>query len=172
MPRISFQTEKDLEDLVFKMLSNCDERISSIVPPYKHVTRQMNMDSYGIADIVTFSGCVNADGDIEFVAATVIELKNTEITKEALFQALRYKTFLLKHVNLIDEVSIVLIGTSINKSSEIVFAENLGDITLITFDMDENGIKFKHEHGYERVNVSEKIIDSIDMQLRELIKNV
>lgn len=42
MPRISFQTEKDLEDLVFKMPSNCDERISSIVPPYKHVTRQMN----------------------------------------------------------------------------------------------------------------------------------
>lgn len=172
MARISFQTEKDLEDVVYKMLSNGDDRLCSIIPPYKHVLRQLNMDSYGIADLVTFTGCLDSDGDIEFVTATIIELKNTEIKKEALFQALRYKTFLLKHINIVDEVSIVLIGSSIDKSSEIVFSENLGDITLITFGLNEDGISFKHEHGYVINTVSEKIIDNVDSLIRERLKNV
>lgn|SRR5574344_442256 len=178
MAKISFQSEKDFEDLLCEMIIKKNEKICSHLLNDEFLVRQFDLGVYGIADIVTFSGCVTYDENNKIdtlktvVEATVIELKNVPITRDALFQALRYKTFFKKHIPIVDNVEIVLIGPDIDTTSDLVFSEHLGDIKILTFNMSENGIFFEEVTGYVNRNLSEKTCSDATKLILEGFKNV
>lgn len=147
-------TEKDIEDLIFDDLSNnqgssCFERGLDIQTLWinenkRFYVRQLNLDKYGIADIVgvcRFSGCIYVD---------IIELKNRPIKPDDFNQVLRYKCGIKEVISNTFRthqstcINTYLVGPSIDDGHYI---HKFSDVNVYTFSYSLAGFEFEFNPG-------------------------
>lgn len=86
---IHFDSEKDLEDVIWNNLRYFDE-----LPEGEEKFRQPRLGDYGVADIITIQHC--ATQGVKIIHVHLIELKNTPLKYEHIGQCARYKRFFEK----------------------------------------------------------------------------
>jgi len=172
--------EKKLEDFVFDLMidygpEECRERGFYDCKDTTMYIRQLNLGSYGIADIIGFDLDMNKDLHL-YGKIQVFELKKQHINSATFFQALRYVKGIKRYLkevhscNTMDiSFEVVLIGTEIDSNSPFIY---LGDIfksvKLYTVDFDPlNGINFKK---HERYCIIEEDFPELDCLLTDIIR--
>lgn len=146
--------EKDIEDLLWSNLHDCELLISKGLPvdPGYHYIRQPELGGYGRPDIVGFYVNPKANG-ARTVNVIIIELKKEFINIDTLTQAYRYKTGIERFVEerypgkIYLSFSIFLIGKKLDKNSDFVFLlQSLREIRLFTYSLDfKTGILFEKQ---------------------------
>ena len=114
-----------------------------------HKLRQTNLGGYGISDILFLNHLYD-----DRYRVYVMELKKGEIGIDTFFQAIKYAKGIMnwcsiyrRDINI--DVHIVLIGSSIQKDTGFVYLADLfPSVSLYTFKIEYNGIKFNPHHGY------------------------
>lgn len=152
-------SEKEVEDLVFQDLTDCyginllrkglqlpfqtfHEQLKQ-TPSVKWV-RQLNLDPYGIADIVGFyryKGRIYVD---------LLELKACAIESTHFDQVFRYEkgieVYMRQTFNDVDcRINCILIGNGYNSGNYI---QNNSDITVASYHYDINGLNFDMTSGF------------------------
>lgn len=146
-------SEKQLEDMI--CLKNTDQlAIRGLdVFNHDHLLRQFNLGSYGIVDLVGIT-VNNNSGPLE-VSITIYELKKDEIGMSALGQLCRYKRAfenVLLEWEMEGDISIVLIGSKIEHSSNFVFAASFVDnLFIYTYDVSIEGLYFSEHNAKDFV---------------------
>ena len=163
-------SERKLEDMVFEILKNQDKYPDKFdfLEHSDLVIRQLNLNNYGIPDIVTFSYDV-----LEGFVVNIYELKKDKIGIGAFLQAVGYvkgiKSYFKKR-GYGDTMlfKICLIGKSVDTSGNFSFIPDLInfsnpdeqpfydmgmilDINFITYKMTINGLEFKYKNNYALV---------------------
>jgi len=158
-------TERDLEDMIYN--SDPDELESAGLPRWDNLLRQVNLGSYGIADLIDFK-VVSRDYSYD-VYVTIIELKKEKLSMDTIDQCLRYfkglETFfpfgLEKEVDkpiMLKKVDIVLIGNSVCLKSNFTYLLDFlyfNGVSAYTINLDFNGITFNRKFGYCQVDHKE-----------------
>lgn len=133
-------SERKLEDIVASRLKNYGNGIFD-GQEYTHVYRQFNFDPYGIADIVAFTEATPGGRS----CADIFELKKGRITLGTLSQAMRYKKAMDIYIEstgaFISTGRIYLVGGSMDSDLNNFIGEG-SNISVFTYDIDENGIFF------------------------------
>ena len=140
----------------------------------KKYYRQFNLREYGIADIV--GAVYGICGEDIYISVDIIELKKDRIDFNTFEQALKYyrgiDLLIDKTLSNIDidkkrrtvrkDMNIILIGTSIDTSSNFCFLSNIfPKVHLYTMSLDiEEGILFKYHEDYTIVDSN---IGNIDL---------
>jgi len=139
--------EKDLEDMI--CLENTDELRKRGLNTFSHekLYRQFNLGAYGIADLVGIS-TTRQRGHLE-VFITIYELKKDQIGFSALGQICRYQRAFddkLSDINAEVEITNVLIGSSIEMSSNFIYAAALiPGLICYTYTFDITGLNFNEQ---------------------------
>lgn len=112
-------SEKTLEDIVCEILKNQDKYPDkfNFLEHSDIVIRQLNLNNYGIPDIVTISFDI-----YEEAIVNIYELKKNDIDIQALVQALRYRQgvrSLFNYIGISCKINIFLIGKNFNNSNGI-----------------------------------------------------
>lgn len=151
--------EVELEDLVFNAPNQkLAQRGLRLIG---EKLRQVNLGSYGIADIVCINPTWGSNGLGKTLEIQVVELKKEVINQQTLMQAARYcnaiKRLLTEKLRIDSyciDISIVLIGKSIDTSSDFVYLlEFMPSLQVYTCSIDlDKGVRFKREHGYFMTN--------------------
>jgi len=120
--------------------------------------RQLRIGNYGVADLVGFDIDIAPNGKVG-ISATVYELKRGCIDIKALLQSCRYAAGLKHLVNIkFININIVLIGSSIDMSSEFVYLlDRLNNVDLYIAHLSMSGIEFEY------VNTNFGLVDKGDM---------
>lgn len=139
--------EKNLEDIVFDKRDTVHEK--GFPKFYKHAQRQFSLPSGKRIDIFTWE----VVGGKLF--ARIIEFKRTAITEDTLWQGIHYHDLLITITAgcFIDyDIDIILIGTDMYYSSNVMFAASLSDkIRLFEYQYSYDGIKFiEGDIGYSK----------------------
>lgn len=118
---MKFDSEKELEDLVFDQYNESSEVIIDGSCP-DFLFRQLSLGDYGICDLVSIDILSQKEKIIE---VKIYELKNGPITSDALIQVCRYRSGIEKAVSAIPgvtlhDVSLAVVGLSIDKSCYVV----------------------------------------------------
>lgn len=151
--------ETEIEDLVFKT-SNTKLSQRGLILKGKKL-RQVNLGSYGIADIVCINPTWGGFGFGKNLNIQVIELKKEAITEQTLMQAGRYctaiKRLLMSKLNVKSyemEIEIVLIGKSVNTSSDFCYLiDFIPNLQVYTYSIDlDKGVLFTRQKGYMMSN--------------------
>lgn len=150
--------EKDLEDIIWE--SDRDLLMDRGLYVTGHMKRQLRIGNYGIADLVTFKreyyGCNRSILEIN-----IYEIKRGDVGVAAFLQSMRYATGIRSYLEQrgIDNfnITITLIGDSLELSSEFVYIENFmsscgAEFNVYTYEYKIDGIKFKRESGYKMMN--------------------
>ena len=150
--------EKDIEDLIFEASQSQKgreillNRGLNICTPLK---RQVNLGSYGIADLI------DVIPDNTAISYNVIELKKVSLSIEDILQLSRYITGMNRFLreNTPDfanyhNVRGTLIGPDLKGTKDIGYLINqLYGIHVLTYNYDlEKGLKFTHLHGFHKSN--------------------
>jgi len=145
--------EKEIEDLI----CDCLDRDVSILRKrgltvYPYYIRQLELGSYGIADIVTFEKY----GSTLYVK--IFELKKEIIDTNTLVQAAKYAKGIdrmLKNYNIGNHgivYSFALIGKTIQRNGDFVFLCDMLNIDLYTYSIDmEYGVIFNKECNFHHI---------------------
>lgn len=154
--------EKELEDMLWDNLNSEEgmkklENRGLLFPKTGKYFRQLNLQKYGIADIVSFKR-MNIEGE-NVLAVTVIELKRDYINANTFDQAIRYckgiqhyvRSVRNKKINLIFRV--ILIGKEIDSDDSFCFLDEIISserfiLVNMTYKLSLEGITFKRETGY------------------------
>lgn len=164
--------EKDLEEIIF--YGERDELKNRGLDINGKVYRQLNIGSYGRADLVSFERSYEYEyiptGEIDKktggwnfleekerkLVFTVYELKKDVIDIDTLLQAIGYcrgiKRYITDNRNFpfYVDFKIVLIGRKISLSSSFCYFEDLfKNIEFYTYQYKIDGIYFKKERGYK-----------------------
>lgn len=160
--------EKELEGMLWDMLEDfrglLKDRGLPIEDDYDwHYYRQLNLNKYGIADIVGFKLVKLDNGKLD-IFVHIIELKKDEINYKALGQACRYAVGVM--YTLFEkykpeqcegaEISfrLSLIGTTFNENSDFVFLPTIVNCKCLVVDYYTayfcplEGISFKERGPY------------------------
>lgn len=147
--------EKDIEDMMFNAPK--DSLKHRGLKCFNHTTllRQVNLGAYGIADLIGFQ-YEKLDEFRTVSTVTVYELKKDGIGFSAFGQACRYISGLKKYFEIFKEESaptfyeIVLIGSSIELSSNFVYAASFNDfLSCYTYTFDYHGLLFNKQEMNE-----------------------
>jgi hypothetical protein len=156
--------EKDLEQIIFE--SGIDSLQEKGLDISGKLLRQMKIGNYGVADLISFSRPFNEYYKDRYILhkgmITIYELKRDKISISSFLQALGYVkgviSFLekkgIRHHYI---VNMCLIGREIDKNSSLIYIPELlyieeGSISFYTYQYNIDGIKFKHEYGYQLNN--------------------
>jgi len=153
-------SEKKLEDFIYKHLSGEDfypgfDEIREEENTPDFVFRQMNLGSYGIADIVTFN--INCDGSI---TADIYELKKNIIQVQDVIQVFRYKKGIKELFYKIErycKVYCFLIGSGVSDNEELsIGISEINNLFVYTYDIcPKNGIVLNgHNVVYQNKKIS------------------
>jgi hypothetical protein len=169
--------EKEIEDIVWeaKGVQLVERGLKLRLGAIKW--RQLNLGSYGIADIVTTKLIkkTNYKGGHEIsewiLWVDVIELKKDEINIAAYLQALEYckglHRFLRDAINLNVDFSykfnIILIGKKIDLNSSFCYmADFVENLQVYTYSIDlEKGVRFRSQRGFCQKESQESIPQSL-----------
>lgn len=163
--------EKEIEDLICESLDK-DPKIlhkRGLDIHYNYI-RQLNLGSYGIADIVSF--CKNG----RYIYIKIFELKKDIIDTSSLMQATRYAKGIDRILNEdfdlsnhYIEYSFALIGKQIQEKGDFVFLAEMLNIELYTYSISiDKGVVFKKHSGYFQHN---EMRGAFTMQQKKYIKN-
>lgn len=143
--------------------------------------RQVDLGSYGIADLIGFNVQPKQDG-FRYINVHIIEIKKEEVNSTTFFQAIRYARGItrliekkLKNTTCICGIS--LIGKTIDNKSDFVYLPDIcNNVALYTYSLDfQHGITFTREFDYYARNESFANIDNIRIaairMVSEQIKN-
>lgn len=165
MAKVIWSSEKELEDYIFESVSESmhnpitDESVDSIY-------RQVDLGSYGIADLVTFSY-----GE-EFLEVTIIELKKETIDIKTMAQLSRYykafcQYFEKKHPSKTVSIKLIAVSGQICHTddsawlSDYLSEHSNFQVYLCDFDLD-SGVIFSEQIGwYKKGEEFTKLHDSI-----------
>lgn len=149
--------EKDLEDLIF---TASDEELESRGFDINGTRlRQVNLGSYGICDILTYSVCKKS----KEIDITIYELKKNNLDYQTLMQAVRYskgvKHFFQSRKSLFKvNIKIVLVGA---KADALVYflPDVFECVSVILYDFNITGVLFKNisGYGYSATNLPKKL---------------
>lgn len=150
--------EKDLEDMLFEYLDNFDVLIpKGFEHSCQRKYRQVNLGSYGIADIIGISEFEQHDNKL--IEINIYELKKEEISVGTFLQALRYAkalSIIFEKSNPNDniEYKIILIGKILKTNSDFIYLTDFYEnLHLYTYSFDfHKGITFEQHSGYELIN--------------------
>ena len=159
--------EKDLENIIWQN-ANSEEgrrRLAERGLNIPGITyRQVSFGSYGTADLVNFHITNSLQENGAYIRVfTIYELKKEKVDIEAVMQAHRYKTALLQHLEEVqssrpfdDIVRVVVIGSSIDSSSDFTFLYNyLFDTEIYLYDYKIDEIYFDlQEKNWYQINES------------------
>lgn len=156
--------EKDLEDIIYDAAVNGEGREQlyerGLDVPGK-VLRQVNLGSYGIADLISiyYSNKIldlEEDGSISktrYVQITIYELKKDSVNINTLTQALRYKSGIKELIEhrfakfgdrLKVHINIVLVGKSYDRSNGLSWLLNeLTGIEIYIYKYSLTGVQFE-----------------------------
>lgn len=151
--KIVFESEKELEDWIYRKFQ--EENICCVdgTEPH-HMIRQMNLGSYGICDLVSFS--VYKHEKVTEIEVRLYELKKEKITADAFTQICRYATAINQQIefygkSFVVDITCVLIGTEIDESCYILNQSNFMYYRPY-FNLD-SGVEFKESSsGWHRSN--------------------
>ena len=153
--------EKTLEDIIWDNCQTPEGRkilSSRGLSIYVSVYRQVDLGSYGRADLVT----VQFEPSVNIVHITVFELKKGCININALMQAERYVTALKRHgfnnddLDYDVEYNICLIGDSFDEKGDFAFLYNeINDVEIYSYEFKLTGIFF-NEIGRNWTHTNEK----------------
>ena len=146
--------EKDLEQIIFETPQE-KLRERGLLIRYDAILRQVNLGSYGIADLVTFRY-----SNFNRIDITIYELKEATLNHNALDQACRYA---IGVNNIIEEfhylerrdiyLNIVLIGSKIDTTSDFVYLCQMNSrIDLYTYEYSFDGIDFERCNTWNMEN--------------------
>ncbi len=157
--------EKEIEDIIFDNANYNSHELSKrgllLHSKMTHL-RQVDLGSYGRADIVGFLVCPK-DGGMRRILVHILEIKKDQINLETLLQAIRYARGIqrlcarLKDTDI--EFTISLVGKSIDCRNDFVYAADLfPNVNFYTYAVDlYAGVQFKKEYGFFTTN--EKLPD-------------
>lgn len=146
-------TERDLENIIYQNAQSKEGQEKLL----KHglcirgkMYRQVELAGYGRLDLLTISRLYNS------IEITVYELKQGKVGVNTLLQACRYLTAIKKiagsktrrHIT----YKVVLIGREVEINGDFTFLYNFLDfVSIITFDVDLDGISFEEQvHSFIR----------------------
>lgn len=135
--------ERDLEDILFNSDRNKIQERGLRCFYYDSIFRQVNIDSYGIIDLVTIKISKG------LILIHCYELKNKKINAATFWQTIRYIKA-IKHVvsnyNLKNHLVVVLgvmIGREVDQEGEFCFLPTINsDISMFTYSYGVDGISF------------------------------
>lgn len=151
--------EVELEDLVFNTSNHKLHQRGLMLNGEK--LRQVNLGSYGIADIICLNPTWGKNGLGKTIEIQVVELKKEVINQQTLMQASRYctaiKRALTENLKINDyyiEISIVLIGKYIDTYSDFVYLlDFMPSLQVYTCSIDlDKGVRFERKKGYSMTN--------------------
>lgn len=190
--------EKDLEEIIYETHNKDNYQLwERNLYTNGKMLRQLNIGSYGIADLVTFErGYVDPMYPNEFVfndsdfltpetnyptlRITVYELKKDKIGIAGFLQAVGYvkgiqrylasrKRFKWYHVI----YEIVLIGKNVDTSGNFCYITDLfPKVSFVTYKYSINGLSFTTSQGYRITDEGFKIHPSKRINNENLVKNV
>lgn len=153
MAKISWESEKELEDWIFNKAKETlenplnGEEIHSIY-------RQVDLGAYGILDLITFwyAG--------EYIEVTIIEVKKEHVTTKAIAQLSRYKKAIHDYFNSHKHninLRIFAVAPEMSIGDDTVFLSDLVtdffDFKSFTCSVDlEKGVSFKQSYGWHKQN--------------------
>lgn len=144
-------SEKELEDFIFHDLTVNDGQFLMSRGLYVHTfnrviwERQLNIEPYGIIDIVGFYR------DTGKIHINILELKIVDIDPNHFEQIARYKRGIIEYLNntLKGKFKLIfnlfLIGPSIKSGHYI--ANEIKGLTVVEFSYDLNGLLFESSYG-------------------------
>ena len=151
--------EKDLEDIIFNT-DNEKLRARGLLI-YGKKLRQVNLGSYGIADLITVKTVLlNQEWHEEKghkLVVTIYELKKDSLGFLAFGQLCRYKTAIermLDNYNMYDyfvdyEINMVLIGKDIEQKNDFCYLVNNTEfLKTYTYSYGIDGLEFKQTFGW------------------------
>ena len=165
MAKVIWDSEKELEDYIFNSATNnlynpiTGEGIDSIY-------RQVDLGSYGIADLLTFSY------EPGYLEVTVIELKKEIIDIKTMAQLSRYHKALRKYFDgnyptKPVSIRLIAVSTQINQGDDSVWLNDYlsdhSDFSAFLCDFDLNdGVSFSQTKGWYKKNEEfTKLHDSV-----------
>lgn len=169
--------EKTIEDLVYENLKTYEGIVKlksrglyNLDMPSQYY-RQLNLGSYGIADIIGIKYFRNEEKQ-KTLSVNVIEIKKDAINYDTLKQAIRYakgfEDFIGSNFNY--EFKFTLIGTSVCKSDFIYFPDVCPNINVYTVSLDlERGIRFKN---YSNWSIENPKFPNYDLPLSDVFKEI
>lgn len=144
--------ENNLEEIIYNNPDGVRNRGLNIYN-HAHVSRQLRLGNYGVADLVGFDIEPNLYG--EKLIVTVYELKKDAVDFKTLAQALRYVTGISRLFDIfwgmpsVTEFNICLIGKKVSHEYDLLsFMGNMGTLHAFTYEYCLDGIKFKNESNY------------------------
>lgn len=158
--------EKDLEDILFQAYQNGNQ--SEIekrgLHTFKHdyLVRQLNLGSYGIADLVGIKLCPSRyKFDESFSSITIYELKKGEINLSTFNQIVKYGKAIIDYMSSQGiygcYVNYVIIGRKINPNADNLWLLNdaFKNVKTYTYNYDFEGVKFNYNGNdvYKNGNV-------------------
>ena len=157
MANIVFDSEKELEDLIMASIETSYKSPFTGETVHK-VIQQVNLDSYGIADLITLQ-CLIKDDNRPHIYIDVIEVKKQIITKDTVAQVARYMTgvvHLFQDWERVDSFSVTgtVVAPSISMNDDTVFlCDAIDRIRLFTADFNPlKGIEFNENSGWYKSN--------------------
>ena len=156
--------EKNLEQIIYET-PNEQLRKRGLILNGKKI-RQLKIGNYGIADLITYR---KETFRIPILQINVLELKKGQIDVNTFLQAIRYckgiSDYMLEERKTEIEFSfdITLIGSSIELNSSFVYLSEMfsayyppsgcvGNINLVTYKYNFDGISFHYESNYSLIN--------------------
>ena len=147
--------EKEIEDVVFQCSNEVLRSRGLLI--YGNKIRQLNLGSYGIADLVTirFNKKYNT-----CISIQVIELKKDTIDVNSLMQCARYAIGIKRYLTTVKKINdykisfeCMLIGKQIQLNGDFVFLSDLFKVKCYEYRIDiVDGIKFVRQHGFHVSN--------------------
>lgn len=143
-------SEKELEDYLFDYLSNgleyeAVQRGLKLDCLFKNVLwfRQLNLEPYGIADLVGFYR------DKGTIKVELIELKVVDLTVNDFEQISRYRTAIERYLrNTFKNPRIDIKCTLVGKSYDGFYCQNFMDLNVATFKYSLDGITFRYHEAF------------------------
>lgn len=163
--------EKDLEDMLFEYLDDFDVLIpKGFEHGCQRKYRQVNLGSYGIADIIGVSEFNQPNNKL--IEINIYELKKEEISVGTFLQALKYAkalSILFEKSNPKDsiEYNIILVGKVLKTNSDFIYLTDFYEnLHLYTYNFDfHDGITFEQHMDYKITNGNIPIDSSFFLDL-------
>jgi len=161
--------EKDLEAIIFEATQTEEGRAIliekgltlKVAPFFKYFKsrRQLNLNSYGICDMITMSR------QDSFVPKTrlllnqpifhieIIEIKKDEVDIDTMIQVCRYARGVERYLNTFHpsikfRIFTTMIGRTVKKSDWLFLSERDQNSRIITYKYEIDGVRFTEEDGF------------------------
>jgi len=149
--------EKNLEDIIFE--TDNDSLNKRGLPIRGLKLRQVKIGNYGVCDLITIERRELNSGS-KSLAITVYELKRSQVTQDALIQAVRYCRGVSRWIEYNKKytwfesikIRVVLIG-KVSTSSDIVYIPDVTDfVSIYSYKYEFDGLRFEEISGYGLIN--------------------